>query len=66
MKDLLGGDYWVDIDKFAERDMGGLNPIPYQNDMEYYEKYWNYCGTYERTVYRSSSPTGRYGVLLSY
>lgn len=19
--------------------MGGLNPIPYQNDMEYYEKY---------------------------
>ena len=39
VKDLLGGDYWVDIDKFAERDMGGLNPIPYQNDMEYYEKY---------------------------
>ena len=28
--------------------------------------FWNYCGTYERTVYRSSSPTGRYGVLLSY
>lgn len=39
VKDLLGGDYWVDIDKFAERDMGGLNPIPYQNDMDYYEKY---------------------------
>ncbi len=39
VKDLLGGDYWVDIDKFAERDMGGLNPIPYQNDMAYYEKY---------------------------
>ena len=39
VKDLLGGDYWVDVDKFAERDMGGLNPIPYQNDMEYYEKY---------------------------
>ena len=37
VKGLLGGDYWVDIDKFAERDMGGLNPIPYQNDMEYYE-----------------------------
>ena len=36
---MLGGDYWVDVDKFAERDMGGLNPIPYQNDMEYYEKY---------------------------
>ena len=39
VKDLLGGDYWVDVDKFAERDMGGLNPIPYQNDMDYYEKY---------------------------
>lgn len=39
VKDLLGGDYWVDVDKFAERDMGGLNPIPYQNDLEYYEKY---------------------------
>lgn len=39
VKDLLGGDYWVDIDKFAERDMGGLNPIPYQNDMAYYEQY---------------------------
>nr|WP_320058086.1 TonB-dependent receptor [uncultured Bacteroides sp.] len=36
VKDLLGGDYWVDVDKFAERDMGGLNPIPYQNDMDYY------------------------------
>lgn len=39
VKDLLGGDYWVDVDKFAERDMGGLNPIPYQNDMAYYNKY---------------------------
>jgi hypothetical protein len=36
IKDLLGGDYWIDIDKFAERDMGGANPIPYQNDMDYY------------------------------
>lgn len=36
VKDLLGGDYWVDVDKFAERDMGGLSPIPYQNDMAYY------------------------------
>lgn len=25
VKDLLGGDYWVDVDKFAERDMGGMN-----------------------------------------
>lgn len=39
VKDLLGGDYWLDIDKFAERDMGGMNPIPYQNNMDYYEKY---------------------------
>ena len=39
VKDLLGGDYWVDVDKFAERDNAGLNPIPYQNDMDYYNKY---------------------------
>lgn len=39
IKDLLGGDYWVDVDKFAERDMGGMNPIPYQNNMAYYEQY---------------------------
>lgn len=39
VKDLLGGDYWVDVDKFAERDMGGLDPIPYQNDMDYYEAF---------------------------
>lgn len=39
VKDLLGGDYWIDVDKFAERDMGGLDPIPYQNNMDYYEKY---------------------------
>ncbi|MGL4852739.1 MAG: carboxypeptidase-like regulatory domain-containing protein [Phocaeicola sp.] len=36
VKDLLGGDYWIDVDKFAERDMGESNPIPYQNDMDYY------------------------------
>ena len=35
IKDLLGGDYWVDVDKFAERDMGS-NPIAYQNDLDYY------------------------------
>lgn len=39
VKDLLGGSYWVDVDKFAERDMGGLNPIPYQNDMDYYRQH---------------------------
>lgn len=39
IKDLMGGDYWVDVDKFAERDMGITNPVPYQNNMDYYEKY---------------------------
>ncbi|MBQ8672694.1 MAG: TonB-dependent receptor [Bacteroides sp.] len=39
VKDLLGGDYWVDIDKFAERDMGGMDPLKYQNNMDYYNKY---------------------------
>ena len=38
IKDLLGGDFWVDVDKFAERDMGS-NPIAYQNDLEYYNKH---------------------------
>lgn len=39
VKDLLGGDYWVDIDKYAERDMGIMNPDRYQNNLDYYEKY---------------------------
>ena len=34
VKDLLGGDYWVDIDKFAERDMASAEA--YQNDLDYY------------------------------
>ena len=37
VKDLLGGDYWVDIDKFAERDFVG--EIEKQNDLNYYYKY---------------------------
>ena len=37
VKDLLGGDYWVDVDKFAERDFGsGVND---QNNMAYYNEY---------------------------
>ena len=36
VKDLLGGDYWLDIDKFAERDMG-INTEAYQNDLEFYK-----------------------------
>ncbi len=38
VKDLLGGDFWVDVDKFAERDMGS-DPMAYQNDLDYYNKY---------------------------
>ncbi len=38
VKDLLGGDYWVDVDKFAERDFGS-NDYAYQNNLDYYEKY---------------------------
>ena len=35
VKDLLGGDYWYDIDKFALRDMGS-SVLAYQNDVDYY------------------------------
>ncbi|MFR9523685.1 MAG: carboxypeptidase regulatory-like domain-containing protein [Rikenellaceae bacterium] len=35
VKDLLGGDYWVDVDKFAERDFGS-NAEAYQNNLQYY------------------------------
>ena len=38
VKDLLGGDYWLDIDKFAERDKGS-NVIAYQNDVDYYNEH---------------------------
>ena len=38
VKDLLGGDYWVDVDKFAERDMGS-DPLAYQNDLDYYNEH---------------------------
>ena len=37
IKDLLGGDFWVDVDKFAERDMGS-NEMAYQNDLDYYNQ----------------------------
>lgn len=35
VKDLLGGAYWEDIDKFARRDMGE-DAIKQQNDLLYY------------------------------
>ena len=38
VKDLLGGDYWLDIDKFAERDLGS-DVIAYQNDVDYYNEH---------------------------
>lgn len=38
VKDLLGGDYWVDVDKFAERDFAD-NDVTYQNNLAYYYQY---------------------------
>ena len=38
VKDLLGGDYWLDVDKFAERDFGS-NDVSYQNNMAYYREH---------------------------
>ena len=38
VKDLLGGDYWLDVDKFAERDFGS-NALAYQNNMAYYREH---------------------------
>ncbi len=38
VKDLLGADYWVDTDKFAERDLGS-DVLAYQNDLDYYYKH---------------------------
>ncbi len=35
VKDLMGGDYWIDVDKFAERDFGS-NEEAYQNNLAYY------------------------------
>lgn len=32
MKDLLGGDFWVDVDQFAEQDF--LDPAAAQNDLD--------------------------------
>ena len=34
VKDLLGGDYWLNIDQFAERDFGS-DPDAYQNDLDH-------------------------------
>jgi hypothetical protein len=35
---LLGGDYWLDVDKFAERDFGS-SVETYQNNMAYYNEH---------------------------
>ncbi len=37
VKDLMGGDYWVDVDKFAERDFPGV--VASQNNLDYYYLY---------------------------
>ena len=38
VKDLLGGDFWLDVDKFAMRDMGE-SVLAYQNDLDYYYRH---------------------------
>lgn len=35
MEDLLGGEFWRDIDTYSERDFGNNNPAILQNDMRY-------------------------------
>ena len=35
VKDLLGGDYYLNIDQFAERDFA-TDPLKIQNDLDYY------------------------------
>ena len=35
VNDLLGGEYYVNVDQFAERDFGS-DPIKIQNDLDYY------------------------------
>ena len=66
VKDLLGGDYYVDVDKFAQRDFG--DPIMAQNDMDYYNQYGHARAVREAT---SSATTTRricvpavYGLLM--
>ena len=66
VKDLLGGDYWYDIDKFAERDMASAEA--YQNDLDYYwatghariarvgDKYGYYYRAHLLAVSRWASP----------
>lgn len=33
VNDLLGGDYWLDIDKYAERDFAYIDPLISQSDL---------------------------------
>ena len=66
--DLLGGDFWVDIDQFADRDFGGDTTI-IQNDLDQTNKLvrgddvfgydydmkttlWNVFGQYEKKLER--------------
>ena len=62
VKDLLGGDYWIDVDKFAERDMGSLDPIPYQNNMGYFNEH----GHAQAAVVGDKVSYNYYGNLLRY
>ena len=49
VKDLLGGDYWVDVDKFAERDFG--EGVKDQNNMAYYKEHGHAQGVEEGDKY---------------
>jgi hypothetical protein len=68
VKDLLGGDYWIDIDKFAERDMGTTDPILYQNNMAYYNKYGHAQGATkgDKISYNYYGNVVRYNGWLQY
>ena len=44
LDDLLGGDYYVNIDSFAERDFAS-NPAMVQNDLDYYFSHNNTAQT---------------------
>ena len=62
VKDLLGGNYWIDVDKFAERDMGSLDPIPYQNNMDYFNQH----GHAQAAVVGDKVGYNYYGNLVRY
>ena len=47
LDDLLGGDYYVNIDQFAERDFAST-PVMVQNDLDYYFAHGNQAQVLQR------------------